>query len=85
MAKSKPEKADEVMNVNSAFIFFRIIDGEYVVGAQGVPLTAERSLAIDDDLIPYGLPIYLQTKLKMPINQLLLTILNDCSRYWIGN
>jgi membrane-bound lytic murein transglycosylase A len=62
--KNNPEKADEVMNVNSLFIFFRIIEGEYVVGGQGVPLTQERSLAIDSDIIPYGLPIYLETKLK---------------------
>ncbi len=76
--KANPEKADEVMNVNSAFIFFRIIDGEYVIGGQGVPLTAERSLAVDSDLIPYGLPIYLQTKLKnadkstSPYNRLMI-------------
>jgi membrane-bound lytic murein transglycosylase A len=62
--KNNPEKADEVMNVNTLFIFFKIIKGEYVVGGQGVPLTPERSLAVDRSLIPYGLPIWIQTDLK---------------------
>lgn len=64
--KQNPNKADEVMNVNSAYIFFRVINGEYVIGGQGVPLTPERSLAVDSDIIPYGLPIWLETKLKNP-------------------
>jgi membrane-bound lytic murein transglycosylase A len=62
--KNNPAKMDEVMNVNTAFIFFKIIDGEYVVGGQGVPLTPERSLAVDSDIIPYGLPIWLETAVK---------------------
>ena len=62
--KENPDKMDEVMNVNAAFTFFRIADGEYIVGAQGVPLTPERSLAVDKSIIPYGLPLWLDTKLK---------------------
>lgn len=62
--KNNPEKADEVMNANPAFIFFRISDGEYVVGAQGVPLTPERSLAVDSEIMPYGFPLWLETYLK---------------------
>lgn len=64
--KENPKKADEVMNVNAAFTFFRISNGEYIVGAQGVPLTEERSLAVDKNIIPYGLPIWIDTKLKRP-------------------
>jgi len=62
--KNNPEKADEVMNVNPAYTFFKISDGEYVVGAQGVPLTPERSLAVDSDIMPYGFPIWVETNLK---------------------
>lgn len=62
--KNNPNKADEVMNVNSAYTFFKISDGEYVVGGQGVPLTAERSLAVDSEVIPYGFPLWLDTSLK---------------------
>lgn len=60
---SNPDKADEVMNVNNAYTFFKIADGEYVVGGQGVPLTAERSLAVDSEVIPYGFPLWLDTNL----------------------
>ena len=35
------------MHRNERFIFFRLIDGEGPIGAQGVPLTAGRSLAVD--------------------------------------
>ncbi len=52
------------MNINPAYTFFKISDSEYVVGAQGAPLTAERSLAVDNEVIPYGLPIFVDTKLK---------------------
>lgn len=62
--KNNPDKADEVMNQNPAYTFFKISDGEYVVGAQGVPLTPERSLAVDSEIMPYGFPIWLETKLK---------------------
>lgn len=62
--KNNPEKADEVMNVNAAYVFFKISDGEYVVGGQGVPLTAERSLAVDSEIIPYGFPLWVDTNLK---------------------
>jgi membrane-bound lytic murein transglycosylase A len=30
-------------------------------GAQGVPLTAERSIAVDRSSIPYGTPVWLQS------------------------
>jgi membrane-bound lytic murein transglycosylase A len=62
--KNNPDKADEAMNINAAYIFFKITEGEYVVGGQGVPLTAERSLAVDSDIIPYGMPLWLETNLK---------------------
>ncbi len=62
--KNNPEKMDEVMNINAAYTFFKISDGEYVVGGQGVPLTPERSLAVDSEIIPYGLPLFVDTQLK---------------------
>jgi membrane-bound lytic murein transglycosylase A len=62
--KNNPQKADEVMNINAAYTFFKFADGEYVVGAQGVPLTPERSLAVDSEVIPYGFPLWVDTNLK---------------------
>lgn len=61
---SHPEKAQDVMNQNAAYTFFEVSDNEYVVGAQNVPLTANHSLAVDDEIIPYGLPIWLDSYIK---------------------
>ena len=56
---SNPGEADEVMNTNRSYVFFSERNGaEGPLGGQGVPLTAERSLAIDHSIIPYGVPIW---------------------------
>lgn len=56
-----PEKAAELLAVNRRYIFFEEITGEGPIGAQGVALTAGRSLAVDTRYIPLGLPIWLDT------------------------
>ncbi len=53
-----PKKADEVMNKNKSYVFFREIKGDGPIGAQGVVLTPMRSLAVDRTLISYGLPLW---------------------------
>jgi membrane-bound lytic murein transglycosylase A len=62
--KANPEKADEIMNINNSYVFFKISDNENVIGAQGVPLAAERSLAVDSDIMPYGFPMWVDTAQK---------------------
>lgn len=65
--KANPYKADEVMNQNPSYIFFKLASGEeYAKGALGIPLTPSRSVAVDDDRTPYGLPIYIATKINDP-------------------
>ncbi len=59
--RAHPERAREIMQENARFIFFRTIDGEGPIGAQGVALTAGRSLAVDPDFIALGLPVFLDT------------------------
>ena len=59
---ANPKKAKNLILENERYIFFRDIDGEGPVGAMGVPLTPERSVAIDPEFIPLGLPLYLTTK-----------------------
>ncbi|MBP5858171.1 MltA domain-containing protein [Marivibrio halodurans] len=63
-----PEKARALFAENPRFVFFREVpartgpgqpDGP--IGAQGVPLTPGRSLAVDRGLIPLGLPVWLDT------------------------
>jgi membrane-bound lytic murein transglycosylase A len=56
-----PQEAKEVMALNTRYIFFQLIKGEGPIGAQGVPLTAGRSLAVDTSFIPLGIPIFLDT------------------------
>ena len=59
--RDNPGKAAEVMGRNARFIFFREIDGAGPIGAQGLPLTTGRSLAIDSSLLPLGVPLWLDT------------------------
>ena len=54
-------QAQEVMQLNARYVFFRLVRGGGPVGAQGVVLTAGRSLAVDPKFISYGLPIWLDT------------------------
>ena len=60
-----PVEAPAVMNRNPSYVFFRWQDGlaasDGPIGAQGVPLTAGRSLAVDRKLIPFGAPLWLET------------------------
>jgi membrane-bound lytic murein transglycosylase A len=59
--KANPEEAERIMGRNPRYIFFRPIDGDGPVGAQGVALTAGRSLAVDPAFLPLGAPIFLDT------------------------
>lgn len=62
--RANPDKMNEALNTNPAFIFFKVSNNDYVVGAQGVELTREHSMAVDNELIPYGLPFWVDTKFK---------------------
>ena len=57
-----PKEAKKLILENDRFIFFRDVEGEGPVGAMGVPLTPERSIAVDPEYIPLGLPVFLNTK-----------------------
>ena len=56
-----PDQARDLMAINPSFVFFRIIDGDGPIGAQGVPLTPGRSIAVDKSVLPYGVPVWLDT------------------------
>jgi len=56
-----PEAAADLLAVNERYIFFDEITGDGPIGAQGVALTAGRSLAVDTRYLPLGLPIWLDT------------------------
>ena len=59
--RGNPQKAAAMMQRNPRYIFFRKIDGEGPIGAQGVVLTPGRSLAVDPAFLPLGAPIWLDT------------------------
>ncbi len=67
--KQNPDKAQETLEKNQSYVFFREIKGEGPIGAQGVPLTPMRSLAVDKKYIPYGAPIWLEAKLNGGANE----------------
>lgn len=55
---ANPQQADEIMNTNASYVFFRQLEGEGPIGGEGIALTAGRSLAIDRSLLAYGLPVW---------------------------
>ncbi|GLQ04929.1 murein transglycosylase A [Sneathiella chinensis] len=62
--ETNPDKADELMRLNRSYVFFRELDTGGPIGAQGVELTPERSLAVDRKWMPLGVPIWLETELQ---------------------
>jgi peptidoglycan lytic transglycosylase A len=61
--RANPQAAEEVRRQNRSFVFFRIVglsDDREAVGAQGVPLTPGRSIAVDNSLHVYGTPFFIR-------------------------
>jgi membrane-bound lytic murein transglycosylase A len=55
------DEAPRLMALNGSYVFFRLVDGEGPIGAQGVPLLPGRSMAVDPSFVPYGVPLWLDT------------------------
>ncbi|MGB0631477.1 MAG: murein transglycosylase A [Alphaproteobacteria bacterium] len=58
---ANPADGARLMQTNKSYVFFRELTGDGPLGAQGVALTPERSLAVDRRLLPLGLPVWLET------------------------
>ena len=79
-ARANPAKLDELLNSNPSYVFFRETrpkggDDEGPQGALGVPLTAERSIAVDPRHVPLGAPVFLATtrpNTALPLRRLML-------------
>ena len=56
-----PNEAPALLAANPRYVFYRIVEGDGPLGAEGVALTPERSLAIDARFIPLGVPLWLDT------------------------
>jgi membrane-bound lytic murein transglycosylase A len=76
-ARANPYKVTEFLNGNPSFVFFKELPSDLPgpIGTLGVPLTAERSIAVDSRVIPLGSPVFLATTYpssKKPLNRLML-------------
>jgi len=60
--EANPDEAPAVMGLNPSYIFFRELTGEGPLGAMGVALTPERSLAIDPRHMPLGAPVWIDVE-----------------------
>lgn len=66
-AAQNPHRVQQMLWSNPRYVFFREeplseVDAAFGPrGAQGVPLTAGRSIAVDREAIPYGTPVWLVT------------------------
>ena len=76
--RDNPAQAEHLLNKNPSYIFFELREdvGEGPVGSLNVPLTAQRSIAIDPETVPLGSLVWLQTNLpgapEIPYNRLVI-------------
>ena len=67
-----PDGARELRRQNQSYVFFREVplsDKDEAVGAQGVPLTPGRSIAVDKALHVYGTPFFIEGQLPIESEQ----------------
>jgi membrane-bound lytic murein transglycosylase A len=76
---ANPARQQELLNANPSYVFFKeekISDPRIgPKGALGVPLTPQRSIAIDPQYIPLGAPVFLATtqpNSKTPLQRLVM-------------
>ncbi|MDP1882975.1 MAG: MltA domain-containing protein, partial [Bradyrhizobium sp.] len=66
--EQNPDGANELRRQNRSYVFFREVnlsDQDEAVGAQGVPLTPGRSIAVDKALHLYGTPFFIEGELPI--------------------
>ena len=76
-ADEHPQRLQELLNTNPSLVFFRElpVEGSGPPGALTVPLTPERSIAVDPRITPLGAPVWLATTTPLsdqPLRRLML-------------
>jgi membrane-bound lytic murein transglycosylase A len=76
-ARRNPRKMQEYLNANPSYVYFKELPKDLTgpIGSLGVPLTAERSIAVDPRVVPLGVPVYLATtwpNSPQPLNRLMV-------------
>src|SRR5205085_2712614 len=70
--EQNPDGANELRRQNRSYVFFREVslsDKDEAVGAQGVPLTPGRSIAVDRALHVHGTPFFIEGELPIESEQ----------------
>src|SRR5438874_7793413 len=70
--EQNPDGAEELRRQNRSYVFFREVqlsDKDEAVGAQGVPLTPGRSIAVDKSLHVYGTAFFIEGELPIESEQ----------------
>lgn len=76
--RTNPEQVNRILWQNPSYIFFKIQKNMQAIGAQGVPLTARGSIAVDPTYIPYGTPVLIESIMPNETEpRLLLVIAQD--------
>ncbi|WP_336958511.1 murein transglycosylase A [Sphingobium aquiterrae] len=57
--RAHPAEGAQIMDENKSFVFFRELTGDGPIGAMGVPVTGEATVAADPRYIPLGGPVLL--------------------------
>ena len=76
-ARRNPGKVNELLSHNASYVFFRELPADLPgpLGTLGVPLTPQRSLAVDPRFVPLGAPVFVATTWPLssrPLNRLML-------------
>jgi peptidoglycan lytic transglycosylase A len=78
-AGSHPDRLGELLSQNPSYVFFRELPltdpSAGPIGAFGVPLTPQRSIAVDPRYVPLGAPVFLATtwpSSDLPLNRLVI-------------
>jgi membrane-bound lytic murein transglycosylase A len=87
--RQNPQRLNELLWINPRMVFFReeplseLDAGFGPRGAQGVPLTPGRSIAVDKESIPYGAPVWLASPGPL-VNLQRLVIAQDTGSAIVG-
>jgi len=75
--RNNPDKMRDLLNSNPSYVFFRELPAGLPgpLGALGVPILAERAVAVDPRFVPLGAPVFLATtypNTSKPLNRLMM-------------
>lgn len=57
--RANPEEGRAIMRENKSYVFFRELTGAGPLGALGLPVTAQATVATDPKFVPLGAPVFL--------------------------